>query len=94
LLSRAVVAAVAGAPNEDVIDQECLISDVINTDALYELFQSYNLDTTLQFDADGTTATISADRLGNPDISIKSRRCRSIEEGRMNLTTARSTGTN
>jgi hypothetical protein len=65
-LSTAVVTAVAQAHDEDVLDQKWLISDGINTDALDGLFQERNLDMTLQFEADGTTATIIADRDRNP----------------------------
>lgn len=73
-LSTAVVTAVALAHDEDVLDQEWLISDDINTDALDGLFQERNLDMTIQFEADGTTATIIADRVGNPRIRIESHR--------------------
>lgn len=74
LLSTAVVTAVARAHDEDVLDQEWLISDDINTDALDGLFQERNLNMTLQFEADGTTATIIADTEGNPRIKIESHR--------------------
>jgi hypothetical protein len=57
-----------------VLEQEWIISDDINTDALDGLFQERNLDMTLQFEADGTTATIIADRDGNPRIKIESHR--------------------
>lgn len=73
-LSTAVVTAVAQAHDEDVIKQQWLISNDINTDALDGLFQERNLDMTLQFEADGTTATIIADRRGNPHIKIESHR--------------------
>lgn len=73
-LSTAVVTAVARAHNEDVIDQEWLISDDIEPDALDSLFQQQNLNITLQFEADGTTATIVADHSGNPRIEIESHR--------------------
>ena len=73
-LSTAVVTAVAQAHDEDVLEQEWLISDDINTDALDGLFQERNLDMTIQFEADGTTATIIADRDGNPRIRIESHR--------------------
>jgi hypothetical protein len=74
LLSTAVVTAVAQAHDEDVIDQKWLISNDINTDALDGLFQERNLNMTLQFEADGTTVTIIADRSGNPHIKIESHR--------------------
>lgn len=74
LLSTAVVTAVAEAHDENVLDQKWLISNDINTDALDGLFQERNLDMTLQFEADGTTATIIADKMGNPRIKIESHR--------------------
>ncbi len=73
-LSTAVVTAVAQAHDEDILEQEWSISDDINTDALDGLFQEQNLDMTIQFEADGTTATIIADRDGNPRIRIESHR--------------------
>jgi hypothetical protein len=73
-LSTAVVTAVARAHDEDVLDQEWFVSDDINPDALDGLFQGHNLGITLQFEADGTTATIIADREGNPRIKIESHR--------------------
>lgn len=73
-LSTAVVTAVAAAHDEDVLDQEWRISEDINTDALDGLFQEHHLKMTLQFEADSTTATITADRNGNPIIKIESHR--------------------
>lgn len=73
-LSTAVVTAVARAHDEDVLEQEWLISEDINPGALDGLFQQNNLDMTLQFEADGTTATIVADRRGEPRIKIESHR--------------------
>lgn len=73
-LSIEVVTAVARAHEENILEQEWRISDDINADALDALFQDHNLDITLQFEADTTTATIEADRHGNPVIKIKSHR--------------------
>lgn len=73
-LSAAVVEAVAKAHDEDVLEQLWVISDDINTDALDKLFQEHNLKMTLQFEADTTTATIVADKNGNPVITIESHR--------------------
>jgi hypothetical protein len=73
-LSAAVVTAVAQARDEDLLEQEWLISDDINTDALDGLFQERNLDMTIQFEADETTATILADRDGEPRLRIESHR--------------------
>ena len=73
-LSTAVVTAVAEAHDEDVLKQEWFINEDINTDALDRLFQEHNLKMTLQFEADSTTATIIADKDGNPVIKIESHR--------------------
>lgn len=73
-LSTAVVTAVAEAHNEDVLAQEWRINDDINTDALDGLFKKQNLKTTLQFEADSTTATVIADGNGDPRIRIESHR--------------------
>lgn len=73
-LSTAVVQAVADAHDEDVLDQRWLISEDINADALDGLFQKQKLKMTLQFEADTTTATITADERGEPVIKIESHR--------------------
>ncbi|EMA58922.1 HalOD1 output domain-containing protein [Halorubrum lipolyticum] len=73
-LSTEVVTAIAKAHDEDVIEQEWIISEDINTDALDGLFQERNLKMTLQFEADTTTATIIADKSGDPIIKIESHR--------------------
>lgn len=73
-LSTAVVTATARAHDEDVLDQKWVISEDINTDALDMLFQEHNLRMSLQFEADTTTATITADRNGDPIIKIESHR--------------------
>ena len=73
-LSTAVVTAIAKAHDEDVIEQKWLISDDINTDALDGLFQERNLKMSLRFEADTTTATITADPSGKPIITIESHR--------------------
>lgn len=73
-LSMAVVSAVAQAHHEDIIEQDWLIANDINPDALDNLFQEGNLNMTLRFEADSTTATIDADEHGNPAIEIKSHR--------------------
>lgn len=73
-LSTEVVTAVAKAHDENVIDQVWQIGEDINTDALDGLFQERNLDMTLQFEADGTTVTVKADKDGNPRIKIESHR--------------------
>ena len=65
---------IAKAHDEDVIAQKWLISGDINTDALDGLFQERNLKMMLQFEADSTTAIITADRSGNPVIKIESHR--------------------
>lgn len=73
-LSTAVVEAIAKAHDEDVLDQLWRISEDINTDALDGLFQERRLKMTLQFEADTSTATITADTDGNPIIKIESHR--------------------
>lgn len=73
-LSTAVVAAIAKAHDEDVIEQKWVISEDINTDALDGLFQHHHLKMTLQFEADSTTVTIIADVNGDPVIKIDSHR--------------------
>lgn len=74
ILSTAVVTPVAEAHDEDMLDQKWLISEDINTDALDGLFQRHNLKTTLQFEADSTTVTITADGAGEPFITVESHR--------------------
>lgn len=73
-LSMAVVSAVAHAHHEDIIEQDWLISNDINPDALDSLFQDGHLNMTLRFEADTTTVTIDADEDGNPVIEIESHR--------------------
>jgi hypothetical protein len=73
-LSTAVVTAVAKAHDEDMLEQKWLISEDINTDALDGLFNESNLDMTLQFEADSTTATIIANQNGDPVVKIESHR--------------------
>ncbi|WP_435099642.1 HalOD1 output domain-containing protein [Halorubrum sp. N11] len=73
-LSTEVVTAIAKAHDEDVIEQKWIISEDINTDALDGLFQERNLKMTLQFEADTTTVTITADKNGSPLIKIESHR--------------------
>ena len=73
-LSMAVVSAVAQAHREDIIEQNWIINNDINTDALDNLFQDDHLNMTLRFEADMTTVTIDADEQGNPVITIESHR--------------------
>lgn len=73
-LSTEVVRAVAKAHDEDVIQQKWIISEDINSDALDGLFQQHKLKMTLQFEADTTTVTITADENGDPRIRIESHR--------------------
>ncbi|MDV7348429.1 HalOD1 output domain-containing protein [Halorubrum distributum] len=73
-LSMAVVSAVAQAHDEDILEQDWIINNDINTDALDNLFQKGHLNMTLRFEADTTTVTIDADEQGNPVIDIESHR--------------------
>lgn len=70
-LSTAVVTAVAQAHDEDVIEQQWVMSESINTDALDGLFQERNLRMTIQFEANSAIVTIIADPDGNPRIKIE-----------------------
>lgn len=72
-LSAEVVEAIAQAHDEDMLEQKWITSDDINADALNGLFQTDNLDTTLQFEADGATVTIVADPRGNPRVKVEPR---------------------
>jgi hypothetical protein len=73
-LSTAVVTATARAHDEDVLDRRWVISADINTEALNMLFQAHNLRLSLRFEADTTTATVTADRNEDPIIKIESHR--------------------
>jgi hypothetical protein len=70
----AVVSAVAQAHSEEVLEQNWIIANDINPDALDGLFQEGNINMTLRFEADTTTVTIDADKHGNPTIAIESHR--------------------
>lgn len=70
----AVVSAVAEAHHEDIIEQDWIVNNDINTDAFDGLFQDGHLDTTLRFEADMTTVTIDADERGNPVIEMEPHR--------------------
>jgi len=74
LLSTAVVAAIAEANNEEVLEQTWRISEDINPDALDGLFQRQKIGMTLTFEADEATVTITANQHGNPVIKVKSHR--------------------
>lgn len=73
-LSLEVVAAIAEAHDEEVIDQKWRISDGINTDALDGLFEDHKPNITLQFEADAATVTIVSGQNGSPVIKIDSHR--------------------
>lgn len=73
-LSMAVVSAVAQAHNEGVLDQNWILNNDINPDALDDLFQDGHLNMTLQFEADTTTVTIDTDKHGSPAVHIESHR--------------------
>lgn len=64
----------ANAHGEDVLEQEWIISEGINADALDDLFQGHNLGMTLQLEADSTTATVKTDANEDPHIKIESHR--------------------
>lgn len=73
-LSLAVVSAVAKAHHEEVIEQNWIIQNEINPDALDKLFDDDQLNMSLQFEADRSTVTIDADEHGEPVITIESHR--------------------
>ena len=67
-LSMAVVSAVALAHHEGVLEQDWIINNDINPDALDGLFQDGQLNMTLRFEADTTTVTIDADQLARFEL--------------------------
>lgn len=72
MVSTAVVHAVAETHDEDVTDQQQVLSEHINADAFDGLFQQDNPTTTLQFEADLTTVTITTDDRRQPFTKIES----------------------
>lgn len=73
-LSIAVVSAIAQAHREDVVQQNWILSNDINPEALDALFLEEHQDMTLQFEADDTTVTVRTDERGNTTIEIESHR--------------------
>jgi hypothetical protein len=73
-LSIAVVSAIAQAHQEDVVQQNWILSNDINPEALDALFLEEHRDMTLQFEADNTTVTVRTDERGNTTIEIESHR--------------------
>jgi hypothetical protein len=73
-LSMAVVNAVAQAHQEGVLEQDWVLQNDINPDALDELFNDNHLHLGIRFEADTSTVTIEADDEGNPVIEIESHR--------------------
>jgi hypothetical protein len=73
-LSIAVVSAIAQAHHEDVLQQNWILQNDINPEALDALFQDKHLGMALQFEADETTVRIESDERGNPTVEIESHR--------------------
>jgi hypothetical protein len=73
-LSIAVVSAIAQAHQEDVVQQNWILSNDVNPEALDALFLEEHRDMTLQFEADNTTVTVRTDERGNTTIEIESHR--------------------
>jgi predicted ATP-grasp superfamily ATP-dependent carboligase len=73
-LSTAVVGAVAKAHDENIIDQDWILSNDVNPDALNALFQDGHPDMTITFEADDSTVTIDIDSDENYTIIVESHR--------------------
>lgn len=73
-LGIAVVSAVAEAHDEAVTDQQWVLNQDVNPDAIDGLFQQDNPEMAVQFKADSTTVTITTDDRGKPIIKIESHR--------------------
>lgn len=73
-LSMAVISAVAMAHHEDVLDQNWILANDIDADALDTLFSDRKPNMRLTFDADASTVTIDVDEQGEFSIEIESHR--------------------
>lgn len=73
-LSIAFLTAVTGPQGEDVIEQNWVISESVDADALGALLQAHDFRVNFRFEADTTTATVAPDGRGNPVIKIDSYR--------------------
>lgn len=73
-LSMAVISAVAMAHHEDVRDQNWILANDINADALDTLFSDAKPNMCLTFDADDSTIIVDVDKQGEFSIEIESHR--------------------
>lgn len=71
-LSTAIVSAVARAHNEDVLDQNWILANDINPDALDALFADGKANMCLTFEANASTVTVDLDAQGQCSIEIES----------------------
>lgn len=74
LLSTAIIRAVAIAHHEDVLDQDWILANDINPDALNSLFSDGKPNMSLTFDANDSTVTVDVDKQGEFSIVIESHR--------------------
>lgn len=70
-ISMAVVRAVTLAHHEDIVEQDWIISDDVDPDALDKLFQREKPNITVQFETDRATVTIDTDEDGSPIIEVE-----------------------
>lgn len=73
-LGMAIVSAVAVAHHEDVLDQNWILANDIDPDALETLFSDRKPNMRLTFDTDASTVTIDVDAQGELVIEIESHR--------------------
>jgi len=73
-LSTAIVRAIAIAHHEDILDQDWILANDINPDALNSLFSDGKPNMNLIFDANDSTVTVDVDEQGEFSIVIESHR--------------------
>ncbi len=73
-LSVAIVRAVAMAHQEDVHEQNWMLANYINPDALSALFSDEKRNMHLTFEVDATTVIVDVDKWGDIVIEIESHR--------------------
>lgn len=73
-LSTAIIRAVAVAHHEDILEQNWILANDINPDALNSLFSDGKTNMRLTFDANDSTVTVDVDKEGECSIEIESRR--------------------
>lgn len=73
-LSMAIVSAVALVHHEDVLEQNWILANDINPDALNTLFSDGKTNMRLTFDTNDSTVTVDVDKQGEFSIEIESHR--------------------